>query len=129
MKLSKNFTLKEFECKCGCEMPDNVLENVKELALSLQMLRDKIKKPIKVNSSYRCLSHNRTIGSNDSSQHPKGKAVDIVIKGYTPNEVADLIEQLIDEGDILQGGLGLYNTFTHYDIGYNGKKRRWDNRK
>jgi uncharacterized protein YcbK (DUF882 family) len=108
-------------------MPDNVLENVKELALSLQTLRDKIKKPIKVNSSYRCLSHNRTIGSNDSSQHPKGKAADIVINGQIPEQTANLIEVLIENKEIPEGGLGIYNTFTHFDI--RGKKARWDYRK
>lgn len=129
MKLTKNFSKSEFECKGDCEMPKEVLYNIQKVANQLQVIRDRVNVPIKVNSAYRCLEYNRSIGSNDSSQHVLGNAVDIVIKGYTPNEVADLIEQLIDEGDILQGGLGRYNTFSHYDIGYNGKKRRWDNRK
>ena len=130
MKLSKNFTLKEFECKCGnCEMPEDVLNNVQKLANQLQIIRDKVKVPIKVNSAYRCESHNKSIGGSKNSQHKLGKAADIVIKGYTPNEVADLIEELIASGDMLQGGLGRYNTFSHYDIGYNGRKRRWDFRK
>jgi uncharacterized protein YcbK (DUF882 family) len=129
MKLTKNFTLKEFECKGNCDMPKDVLHNIQKVANQLQVIRDKVGVPIKVNSAYRCLEYNRSIGSKDTSQHVLGKAVDIVIKGYTPNEVADLIEELISDGDILQGGLGKYNTFTHYDIGHNGKKRRWDNRK
>ena len=127
MQLTSNFSKSEFECKCGCEMPDNVLDNVKKLALSLQKVRDKIKKPIKVNSSYRCLHHNRNIGSNDSSQHVLGKAADIVIKGQIPEQTANLLEVLIDNNEISQGGLGIYNTFTHYDI--RGRKARWDNRK
>jgi uncharacterized protein YcbK (DUF882 family) len=129
MKLSKNFNKSEFDCKCNCEMPKDVLYNVQKVANQLQIIRDRVNVPVKVNSAYRCLKHNKSIGSNDSSQHPKGNAVDIVIQGYTPNEVADLIEQLISDGDILQGGLGRYNTFSHYDIGHNGRKRRWDNRK
>ena len=127
MQLTKNFNLSEFQCKCGCEMPDNVLENVKQLAFSLQTLRDKIKKPIKVNSSYRCVYHNRSIGSNDSSQHVLGKASDIVIKGQIPEQTANLIELLIENKEIHEGGLGVYNTFTHYDI--RGTKARWDYRK
>jgi uncharacterized protein YcbK (DUF882 family) len=129
MKLSKNFTLKEMSCRCGCEMPKDVLNNVQKLANQLQIIRNKVNVPITINSAYRCLEYNRSIGSNDSSQHVLVKALDIVIKVYTHNEVADLIEELISDGDILQGGLGRYNTFTHYDIGYNGRKRRWDNRK
>lgn len=127
MQLTENFNKSEFDCKCRCEMPDDILDNVKELAKSLQILRDKIKKPIKVNSSYRCLSHNRNIGSNDSSQHTKGKAADIVIKGHIPEQTANLIELLIDNKEIPQGGVGVYNTFVHYDI--RGNKARWDYRK
>ncbi len=123
MKLTANFSLSEFECKCGCEMPDDVFDNVKELAKSLQILRDKIKKPIKVNSSYRCLSHNKNIGSKSTSQHVLGKAADIVVKELKPNEVADIAEQLMDKGLFKMGGVGRYNTFTHVDI--RGKKARW----
>ena len=123
MKLTANFSLSEFECKCGCEMPDDVFDNVKELAKSLQILRDKIKKPIKVNSSYRCLSHNKNIGSKSTSQHVLGKAADIVVKELKPNEVADIAEQLMNKGLFKMGGVGRYNTFTHVDI--RGKKARW----
>ena len=28
IKLTKNFSLEEFECKCGCVMPDFVKKNV-----------------------------------------------------------------------------------------------------
>ena len=34
----------------------------------------------------------------------------------TPLEVYNAIEKLIDDGDMLQGGLGLYDSFVHYDI-------------
>ena len=129
MKLTKNFTLKEFNCSCNCEMPKEVLYNIQKVANQLQTIRDRVNVPIKVNSAYRCLKHNRSIGSNDSSQHVLGNAADIVIQGQIPEQTANLIELLISNGDILQGGLGKYNTFTHYDIGFNGKKRRWDNRK
>ena len=45
---------------------------------------------------------------------------------YNVQKVAtfDLIESLINEGELLQGGLGKYNNFTHYDIRKN--KARWD---
>ena len=45
----------------------------------------------------------------------------------TPKQVYDAIEILISNGDMLQGGLGLYNTFVHYD--FRGNKSRWDFRK
>ena len=130
MKLTKNFSKSEFECKCGCEMPDNVLENVKKLAEQLQIIRDYVQEPIIINSPYRCLRHNRMIGSNDRSQHPKGKAADIVILGFTPDETASVIENMLTNETLPSfyiGGLGRYNTFTHVDIRDN--YARWDNRR
>lgn len=125
MGLTKNFSKAEFECKCGCEMPEDVLENVKEVAKQLQFIRNQVEKPIKINSAYRCLEHNRSIiGSNDTSQHVLGKAVDIVIAEFIPIEVKNLLDVFMESGDIRQGGLGLYNTFVHYDI--RGTKSRWD---
>lgn len=123
MKLTSNFSLGEFECKCGCDMPENVLENVKELALSLQTLRDKIKKPIKVNSSYRCQEHNTKVGGVKTSQHIKGKAADLQVDGVDPSEVADYVEDLMKTEKFKLGGIGIYNTFTHVDI--RGSKARW----
>lgn len=115
MKLTNNFNKSEFECKCGCEMPDDVLENVKKLAEQLQLIRDYVQEPIIINSAYRCLRHNKMIGSNDRSQHPKGKASDIVILGFTPDETASVIENMLTNETLPSfyiGGLGRYNTFT-----------------
>jgi len=82
MKLTKNFDKSEFNCNCGCDMPDDVLENIKLLAKELQVVRDYIDESITINSGYRCLEYNRSdaVGSNDASQHPKGKAGDVVAK-------------------------------------------------
>jgi len=127
MKLSKNFTLKEMSCRCGCEMPKDVLNNVQKLANQLQIIRNKVNVPITINSAYRCPKHNSIIGGAKSSQHLQGKASDIVIEGYSNDDVADLIEELIASGDILQGGLGRYNSFKNYEI--RKTKARWDFRK
>jgi uncharacterized protein YcbK (DUF882 family) len=127
MKLTKNFSKSEFECRCGCEMPKDVLNNVQKLANQLQIIRNKVNVPITINSAYRCPKHNFIIGGAKSSQHLQGKASDIVIDGYSNDDVANLIEELIASGDILQGGLGRYNSFTHYDI--RKTKARWDFRK
>jgi len=123
MQLTKNFSKSEFDCKCGCEMPQELIPNVQKVANQLQIIRNRVNVPIEVNSAYRCLFHNRSIGSKDTSQHVLGKASDITIQGYTPKQVANLVEELIESGDILQGALGRYKTFTHYDI--RGRKARW----
>lgn len=126
MRLTKNFTQWEFRSKDGAPMPSDVLENIRELACNLQTLRDFLGEPIKVNSAYRSLQHNRSIGSKDSSQHVKGKAADIKVKDLDAEDLYLIMEKLIELGDLKEGGLGLYNTFVHYDI--RGTKARWDNR-
>lgn len=125
MKLTKNFNSKEFNSKDGKPMPLEVLGNVKKVAEQLQVIRDYFNEPITINSGYRSPSHNKAIGGVKDSQHVLGTAVDIVVKNHTPEDVADVMCRLIHYKDILQGGVGRYNSFTHYDI--RGTKARWGN--
>ena len=127
MKLTNNFNLSEFACKDGTPVPSELLDNVTELAKNLQVLRDFIGLPIKINSSYRTPSHNKAVGGAAKSQHLLAKAADIKVSGMKPADLAQIIEGLIDMGKMKQGGLGVYNTFCHYDI--RGTKSRWDLRK
>ena len=124
MKLTENFSKSEFESKDGSKMPDDVFENIKFLANELQVLRDVLKQPIKINSAYRSPSHNRKVGGVKKSQHVKGNAVDIVVKGLSTEQLAYKIDELISKGIMQQGGIGIYDTFVHYDI--RGSKARWD---
>lgn len=124
MKLTENFNREEFDCADGSEMPIEVQLNIAELAIQLEIIRSHFNAPITINSAYRSPEHNRKIGSNDSSQHILGKAADIVVKGVAPDDVYDAIEFLISEGLVKEGGLGRYNTFTHYDI--RGTRARWN---
>lgn len=125
MKLTKNFSLEEFNCKDGSTIPDELLSNVQELAEQLQILRDFIDKPITINSGYRSPSHNKRIKGKSRSQHLLAKAADIKVSGISPREIHGIISELIKDGRMKEGGLGKYTTFTHYDIGFNGRKRRW----
>lgn len=124
MKLTENFSKAEFDCKDGSEMPKEVLENVKELAKNMQVLRDELGLPIHLTSAYRSPSHNRKAGGKSNSQHLYGKACDMKVKGMTPKQVLLVIERLIKEGKMMQGGIGVYNTFLHYDI--RNSKARWN---
>ena len=137
MRLTKNFTVDEFiqskffnsidQKRVIFDFYNNkeLLYSTQKLASQLQVLRDYLKAPIKINISYRPRWYELSKGRSGNSQHCLGKAADIMVKGYTPEEVYNAIEFLINKGDMLQGGLGSYNTFTHYDIGFNGKRRRW----
>ena len=122
--MTKNFKLKEFECKDGSKMPLEVYENVIKLSNQLQFLREYTGRPININSAYRSPEHNAKVGGSKTSQHLLGKAADITIQSLKPAEVFMIIEELIDMGHMLQGGLGLYDTFVHYDI--RRTKARWD---
>lgn len=124
MKLTENFNREEFECADGSEMPIEVQLNIAELAVQLEIIRSHFNAPVKINSAYRSPEHNISVGGSKNSQHVLGKAADIVVEGYTPDEVADAVEFLIDTGMIKQGGLGRYNSFTHYDI--RGERARWN---
>ena len=124
MKLTANFSKIEFDCNDGSEMPDEVLENVKELAQNLQIIRDTIGKPININSGYRSPSYNKKVGGASKSQHLTGKAGDLRVSGMTPKNLHKVILDLIKQGKICEGGVGLYSTFVHYDI--RGIKARWN---
>ena len=123
MMLSEHFSLDELN-KHKFDMPDEVLDNLKMLAVQLEIIRAHFNVPVIINSGYRNLDYNRNIGSKDTSQHVKGTAADIVINDVSPDEVADAIEFLINTGMLKEGGVGRYNTFTHYDI--RGTRARWN---
>lgn len=124
MKLSTHFSLGEFASKDGSRTPADVQKNLSELAENLQVLRDHFGTSITINSGYRSPAHNEAVGGSKNSQHIKGTAADIVVQNVSPDEVARAIEQLIIDGKMQQGGIGLYKSFTHYDI--RGMKARWD---
>ena len=113
--MTKNFHINEFQSRCGTPMPESVRQNIIELAVNLQVLRDEIKLPITIASGYRSPEHNARIKGAKNSQHIHGRAADIKVSGMTPVEVAKVIERLISEGKMLQGGIGIYRTWVHYD--------------
>ena len=123
MKLQQNFSLHEFRCKDGTDVPEDLMENVEKLAKNLQVLRDHIQKPIIIISGYRTPEYNKKCGGVKRSQHLLAKAADIIVKDMTSLEVRDVIIQLIKEGKMDPGGVGIYPTFTHYDV--RGKNARW----
>lgn len=123
IKLSENFSLSEFRCKDGSDVPPDLMDNVTVLCENLQVLRDHLGKPIRVISGYRSPKYNRRIGGARRSQHMVAKAADIKVSGMSPAEVKAEIVKLIKEGKMMKGGVGLYRTFTHYDV--RGRNARW----
>lgn len=119
-QISRNFKVKEFRCKDGS---DKVMIDVDFVKNKLQAIRDHFDAPVTINSAYRTESYNKKVGGAKSSYHMRGQAFDIVVKGHTPQEVAQYA-QTIGINGIIQ-----YNTFVHLDSritrywarNYNGK--------
>lgn len=72
-----------------------VLGNIKALVLNvLDPLRTRIGRPIIITSGYRSQRVNELAGGSKTSQHMLGKAADIHIQGYTPQQM-DIVYQTI----------------------------------
>lgn len=122
--VSAHFSLSEFACNDGTEVPKKYRGNVQELMNNLEVVRNYFGgKPIVVNSGYRTAAYNKKVGGAANSQHLTAKASDITISGYTPKQIGSAIIKLISEGKLKEGGVGIYKTFVHYDI--RGIKARW----
>ena len=120
----KWFKEKEFACKCCGQLPLSTSsgqaprENVKALvAVILDPVREKLGKPIVVNSGYRCPKHNKEVGGVKNSQHLKGEAADIAPAGFKFQDagfkeaLARLKQLIIENGKFDQ--LIDYGTFLH----------------
>ncbi len=118
---SKYFNIEEFACKDGTQVPEEYYDNVQELMDNLDVLRDHLGYPIVINSGYRTAEYNKSVGGAKKSQHLTASAADIRLN-VTPSVVQKSIKKLMKDGDMKKGGLGIYSTFTHYDI---GKSRTW----
>ena len=116
MKISRNFSKQEFNCNDGTPVPIHLYSNLTKLVKNLQVIRDYVQAPIHINSAYRSEDYNFKIGGATKSQHLLAKASDITVEGWTPLEVYDMLEFLIDEGLLHNGGIGVYKTFIHYDV-------------
>jgi len=104
-----NFKVKEFICKDGTNV---VLVSTQTLDW-LQEIRDKVGKPLKVNSEHRTYYHNAKVGGKKNSQHLYGRAVDIAIPyGIDPDKFYRIVCSVIGND---RGGIGRYDTFCHID--------------
>lgn len=122
--VTKHFKWAEFDCKDGTAVPVEYEANVLRVAKNLEVLREALGGvPIRVNSGYRTPLHNQKVGGVKNSRHLTASAADIYVKGFTPKQVFDKILELIRAGKMEPGGVGLYETFVHYDIG--GVLKTW----
>jgi uncharacterized protein YcbK (DUF882 family) len=78
-RLSTNFKITEFACKCGGKYAACARVKVTpELVKVLQTIRTRhYPDGLIVISSYRCPAHNKAVGGASASQHLTGKAADL----------------------------------------------------
>ena len=114
----KNFTAEEvlsyFNRKNNDIPPSNLWENAVRVLQLVDMLRDKLGKPIRITSSYRSPAYNAGVGGAKRSQHLQFGALDIQCMGASPNKVHTLLKKWRDAG-VFKGGLKQYSTFVHFD--------------
>jgi uncharacterized protein YcbK (DUF882 family) len=113
---TRNFSFSEFKCShCGSTKGVDI-----KLIEALQKLRDITGKTITVTSGWRCPNHSLSKAS-PTSQHVKGIAADIRIKGLT---VKQMYEAALMVPEFEDGGIGLYTeNFIHVDV--RDGKARW----
>ena len=75
------------------QLPYGIEENLNAFAEEvLEPVRERLGKPIVVNSGFRCPVHNAAVGGVANSQHMKGEAADITCDDN--KRLAEIIEQL-----------------------------------
>ena len=85
VEASEHFKDREFACKCcGKVLVDQKLID------KLEELRGYMDLPIIITSGYRCSKHNKEVGGVKNSQHIRGKAVDIKVKGMSVRELEEV---------------------------------------
>lgn len=115
VQITKDFALREFECRCGnCLFTLISVEHV----VRLQALRDKLRTPIRILSGYRCARHNENVGGEKYSLHMYGLGTDIHVDGLEPGTVASHCRDF--------EGIGIYDRWVHVDS--RGYHAFWDKR-
>jgi hypothetical protein len=79
--------------------------------------------PITVHSGYRSKAYNAAIGGATASQHMRFCAIDFSVEGYTPRQLAKMLEVIL-AGVGIGGGIGIYKNFVHMDT--RKSKSRWN---
>lgn len=114
-KVGQHFKVKEFACQDGSQVVfiDDYLCTI------LDILRNKLGKPIIVTSGYRTPWWNAKCGGAKYSYHMRGMAADIKVNGMKAKELAKKLDEIVPNGC----GIIVYNTWVHFDV-RDGKKYR-----
>ncbi len=104
--LTKNFSRREFACRCGCGYEEICIKLVEKLQVTPEKFG-----PIHINSACRCVKHNQEEGGGHNSSHLRGWAVDIRCRNSF--ERFFLVKYFLQEGF---SRIGIGETFIHVDL-------------
>lgn len=111
IKLSENFALREFACKCCGMLKYN--PRMELLVEDLEALRS-IVGPVTVVSGYRCPKNNTRSGGAVNSRHLQSTAADLSVAGYTPRELEEIVRRVCKH--ITGIGVGISTNQFHVDV-------------
>jgi uncharacterized protein YcbK (DUF882 family) len=119
MKIGKSLhiTWKDLACKDGSPYPIQFILDgtMTELVVMFEKIRAIWGLPIIINSAYRTVTYNKTVGGAKNSQHLLGRALDLQPpKGVSVESFHSHIRVRAIELGVW--GLGKYPTFVHVDI-------------
>ena len=114
--LTKHFSRAEMRCNCGqCDYDTADIE----LLEVLEVIRAHFNKPIVITSGNRCPQYNAIVGGKIGSQHPRGKAADIIVRDINPVVIYNFLTHTYPD----TYGFGLAKSFVHVDV--REEKGRW----
>ena len=122
---SKHYKRYELECH-GDDCCDHTCYVDPTLLVVLDRFRVWVDVPVPLSCAFRCLRHNGDVGSDDTSQHPKGTAADVrKLLQIKVDTMADWFEAQPEVGAV-----GRYWWGCHVDVRprINGKVTTWDDR-
>ncbi len=120
----KHVDMRLWPCRC-CGKAD-ITPEFSALLRALDEALEQTGAAVRVNCGFRCPKHNAEVGGVQNSRHMKGEAVDLAPvhpSTFTPVELAKFINRELGVKGDYQGGLGIYRTFVHVDI---GRRSRWN---
>lgn len=101
------------EIKCKCELSTCHYTIVSQHTIdAFYRMRLAFGQPLKVNSFYRCQSHNESVGGSKTSSHTTGLAVDVPTKNLSVGDKAKLLKIAQSNFDFVK----VYDTFIHCQI-------------
>lgn len=98
-------------------IPENwqITKGIIELAAALDNVRELLGEPIHITSWYRDQAANYAAGGVSNSEHMQGIAADFYCDSLSPREIYDRLD------NEWKGGLGLYPSWNHIDLGSWGR--------